>query len=381
MVGTVRLTVSGPGTYRAKDAGGFDDLAVPPTATGRMTWRWSVVETDQPADVRGFVTPTAELIGEPTQTQDIAVPSIETKAQPSVRPGGTMTDTAIVSGTLPQGGMALSFAAYDVPFGADGQPVWPGEPGDYSGLCTPENLVWHNHDRPQVITTPGEYTSPAVPTDAYAMTLWVERGSAIPTAGEGEPATILEGECGVPHETTYGMKVTTKAQTPLGGPVVAPGDELSDTVRLEGALPAGGSVKVDLYQWPAGDDAVCSAETRVWSSAATPLTGGMFPRGMELDLRAEGQTFTVPDLAEGTNLGFVETTTDATGRELSRGRCGEPDETVTVIHPAVSSVHTLPETGGDTPLPVLVASAAALVLLGGAAILVGQRRRQVTVTG
>ncbi len=373
VVGTVSLTVTEPGRYHAKDADGFGALAVPPGATGHMTWRWSVVEEEQPADHRGFVRGSSELVGEPTQTQTIAVPSIRTRAQPSVRPGRSMTDTAIVSGVVPEGGMALSFAAYSVPFGADGSPAWAGEQGDFSGFCTPENLVWDNHANPQIITEPGTYTSPSVPTDAHSLTLWVERGSA--PGSDGRPETIVEGVCGAPEETTYGLRVTTQAQAGESSARVRPGGELWDTVLLTGALPDGGAVSVDLYRW-ADDAPVCTAESRVWSSEPVPLVGGMFRGGVLVDFRERGQTFTVPELPEGTRLGLVETTRDAEGRVLSRGRCGEEGETVTVVRPAVSSAHALPETGADRDLSTPTIGAAALITAGGLLTVLAIRRRR-----
>jgi len=380
VIGRVRLTVTEPGTYYAKDADGFDELSVPATAKGRMTWRWSVLEDEQPAEVAGFVKGSAELIAEPTQTQQIAVPEIETQAQPSVKPGETMRDTAIVSGTLPEGGLNLSFGAYDVPFGKDGQPVWPGEPGDYSGFCTPENLVWDNHGDPQLVTEPGEYTSPEVPTDEYSMTLWVERGSSVPGEG-GEPETIVEGECGIPNETTYGMKVGTQALVSTGERFANPGDEIWDTVRLEGALPEGAQVKVDLYQWTG--DASCTEATRVWSSKPVTIDGGMFRDGVTVDLAEHGQKFTVPALADGTRLGFVETTVDSDGRVMSTGVCGEESETVTVVVPQVGAA--LAATGGRSDnIPYLVMAAGGLLSLGGIAIVcaaVLRRRRLLTEQG
>jgi len=152
---------------------------------------------------------------------------------------------------------------------------------------------------------------------------------------------------------------------------VNPGEQLWDTVKLEGALPAGGSVVVDLYQWSEDAEPVCTEETRVWSSEPVVLRGGMFREGMTIDLRERGQAFTVPDLPDGTRLGFVETTVDALGREVSKGACGEPDETVTVAVPAVASVHTLPETGGDDDglRAVLIAAGGLLGL--GTLVLVG----------
>jgi len=370
VVGAVRLTVTEPGTYYAKDAEQFADLAVPADARGSMTWRWAVRAAEQPPAVAGFVHESSELIAEPTQTQRIALPEIETKAQPSVTPGETMSDVALVSGTLPDGGLDLSFAAYDVPFGEDGLPVWPTSRGDFSGFCTPENLVWDNRGDPERVTEPGEYRSPDVPVDTYGMTLWVEQGS-IPGAEGEAPHVVVEGECGIPNETTFGMKATTLAQAESGGSSVNPGEQLWDTVKLEGALPAGGSVVVDLYQWSEDAEPVCTEETRVWSSEPVVLRGGMFREGMTIDLRERGQAFTVPDLPDGTRLGFVETTVDALGREVSKGACGEPDETVTVAVPAVASVHTLPETGGDDDglRAVLIAAGGLLGL--GTLVLVG----------
>ncbi len=373
VVGTVQLTVTGAGRYKASDATGYDQLHVPAVGEGSMTWRWSVRSDAQREDVRGFVTETSELIGEPTQTQIIGQPELSTQAQPSATPGTTMVDVATVGGTLPADGLNLSFTAYNVPFGEDGQPVWPEgtQPGDYSGFCTEDNLVYTNTDSPQLITTAGDYTSPEVTTTSYAMTLWVERAASV-TTGE----TIAEGKCGIPTETTYTGKVTTQAQTTSGKTIVKSGEQVWDTALLEGAVPAGGTIEVHLYQWKNGADAVCTDKTLVWSSKPVALDGGMFPKGLTVDFKEHGDTYTLPAVSADTNFGFIETTKDAEGRIVSQGKCGEPSETVTV------EASKLAITGGDdAQLTALLAGGGALLALGAITIITAAviRRRKETV--
>ncbi|MGZ0069865.1 hypothetical protein [Microbacterium arborescens] len=365
IVGVVRMDVTEPGRYKASTAAGFDELTVPAVGEGWMTWRWSVRDADQAEALRGHVRETSELIADPTQTQEIGQPEISTLAQAGARPGQTMTDTAIIAGTVPATGLDLSFAAYNVPFGADGQPVWPGEPGDYSLFCTPENLVYDNHATPQRITTTGEYVSPEVPTNEYAMTLWVER--AVTT--EDTPQVIVEGKCGLPNETTFTGKVTTKAVTSNGAPTVAAGDQVWDTVLLEGAVPDGGTVEVELHQWKVGADAVCTEQTRVWSSEPVALKGGMYQEGMSVDFGQLGQKYTLPAVESDTRFGFVETTRDREGRIVSQGECGEPDETVTV------EGTKLARTGGATDLGMVAGIAGGVLLIGAVAFLAARRRQ------
>lgn len=358
VVGSVTLTVSEPGRYKASSADGFAALTAPAAGQGWMTWRWSVRSAAQPPDMQGYVVDTAESIGDPTQTQVLAQPVITTMAQAGARPQATMSDTAIVGGTLPADGIDLSFAAYSVPFGADGQPVWPGQPGDFSAFCTAENLVFDNHATPQRVRAPGDYASPVVPTDGYSLTLWVERAAAVSTG-----AIIAEGVCGLPNETTYVGSVTTQAHSSAAGAgsggSAKSGDKLWDVALLAGAIPEGGAITVHLYRWAKGAAAVCTDESRVWSSEPVALRGGMFPDGSEIDFRAHGHSFTIPAYSADTQLGFVEVVTDKSGREVSRGTCGAASETVTVAATA------LPATGGGIAAPLrLLGISMALIALG-----------------
>lgn len=355
VVGAVALTVSEPGRYKASSAEGFAALTAPASGEGWMTWRWSVRTGDQRADVQGRVAETAELIGDATQTQVLAQPVIATVAQAGAQPGATMGDVATVGGVLPADGLDLSFAAYSVPFGADGQPRWPGAPGDYSGFCTAENLVFDNHATPYRVQAAGDYASPAVDTTEHAMMLWVERGASVSTG-----ATIVEGECGLLNETTYVGTVTTQAHTATGSAGTATsGDKLWDVATLTGAVPDGGAITVHLYRWTKGAAAVCTDDSRVWSSEPVALSGGMFPQGIEVDFRAHGRAFTIPAYSEDTQLGFVEVVTDKGAREVSRGRCGAASETVTV------GATALPATGGSAVAPVrMIGISVGLIALG-----------------
>lgn len=362
LLGSYTTQVTEPGKIETPADAGDLGFTAPAAGAGHIVWVFSVRDEDQ-GDNAALITEWSDDYGVPTEIQTIAQPTVVTKAVAGVRRGGVATDVATVGGTLPATGAHLSFAAYAVPVDDQGH-----APEDLSAVCVDANRIFDDHDTPQLVTAPGDYTSPQVAIDDYATVLWVERLSSVPTAGE-EPQTIHEGRCGIPNETTYVVDVTTKAQSSGGESTVKPGDELWDTVVLTGWVPSGGSVQVDLYSFGAGE-AVC--DEPLWTSEAVPLEGGLSVDGREIDLADHGQIFTVPRVDSGMRLGFVETTRDAVGRIVSRGECGAPEETVTV------QTAPLAATGGTvTDLPLIVG--ASLLGVGGlvlVALLVTRRRRQ-----
>lgn len=361
LIGTYTTQVTAAGTISTPTDGGELGFTAPTAGEGFIVWVLSVRDEDQ-GDNAALIGEWSDDYGVPTEMQKVAQPTVITNAAAGVQLGGAATDVASVGGTLPAGGAQLSFAAYTVPVDESGQ-----TPGDLSTVCVEANRIFDDHRSPRLVTEPGDYASPEVPVDAYAMILWVERLSSVPGAGE-ESQIIHEGECGLPNETTYVVDVTTKARSAGGGSTVKPGEALWDTVVLRGWAPDGGTVQVDLYRFGRG---AATCDEPAWTSDPIPLAGGLFADGLEIDLGARGQTFTVPAVADGTRYGFVETTRDAEGRVVSRGQCGETDETVTV------SVTPLASTGGaSASVPLVVGAsllgAGGLVLV---ALLIVRRRR------
>lgn len=365
LLGSHTMQVTEPGsvaTPTSADALGF---TAPAAGEGRIVWVLSVRDDDQ-GDNAAMITEWSDDYGVPTEIQTIAQPSVVTKAVAGVRRGETATDVATVGGTLPAAGANLSFAAYSVPVDEAGS-----APEDLSEVCVDANRIFENHGSPQLVDEPGDYTSPDVVVEEHSMILWVERLSTVPVKGEA-PQTIHEGVCGLPHETTYALDVTTKARTTTGTAVTEPGDTLWDTVVLTGWVPAGGTVQVDLYRFEGGDP-VCAEP--IWTSDPVVLEGGLFPDGLEIDLAEHGQSWTVPHVEDGIRYGFVETTRDAEGRIVSTGVCGDSDETVSV------RAEPLASTGGTTSHAPLIGGsllvAGAIVILASHAV----RRRRLASDG
>ncbi|WJL96228.1 hypothetical protein QSU92_03235 [Microbacterium sp. ET2] len=122
-----------------------------------------------------------ELFG--VRSQITAVPDVSSRAEGRVLVGAPMSDTVVVGGVVPTGGLTVSSAVYRAVAGVE-----PEE------ACTPETLVWQSE--PITVTEAGEYTvtSPAVtePGTYY----WRER--AVDGAGE----EMHHGPCGLANETT-----------------------------------------------------------------------------------------------------------------------------------------------------------------------------------
>lgn len=352
LIGSYTTQVTGPGTIETPASAAELGFTAPAAGEGHIVWVLSVRDEDQ-GDDAAMITEWSDDYGVPTEIQRIAQPTVVTDAVAGVRLGGTATDVASVGGTLPATGANLSFAAYAVPVDAGGQ-----APADLSAVCVDAHRIFDDHGSPRLVTEPGDYTSPEVAVDEYALILWVERLSTVPAEGE-EPQIIHEGECGIPNETTHVLDVTTRARSTEGGTTVEPAHTLWDTVVLTGWVPSGGSLQVDLYRFDPSDP-VC--DEPIWSSEPLALDGGLHTDGLEIDLAEHGQTFTVRNVDDGMQLGFVETTRDAAGRVVSRGDCGEPDETVTVRSAPLAA------TGGPaTAMPLAVG--AALLAAGGLAVI------------
>jgi hypothetical protein len=215
LVGTVKLdaengfdpTVGSTKYVVKKDEAGNDVVG---TYAARVVW---------PGDDR--VAPFTSSVTDPAeQYATLPVPlDVTTKAHSDVElvEGGTATlgDTAIVTGTVPEG----STIEFDLHH-------WTGE----EPVCTPENLVDHSEATP--LDGPGEYESAPTVLDH------VNAGSYgyVETVRNVEGQVIDRGECGEADET---LRVTAAPEpTPL-----APADEDAAAAMADsdGALAVTGS--------------------------------------------------------------------------------------------------------------------------------------------
>lgn len=220
----VTTAEEGPGAYRVASDWGMD-------RPGYYTAVWTIRRENQSDEVasrlaRGYSW--TERWGVPSQI--VMVPDITTKAQAEASTGGSISDTIVVRGPIPAGGVTLTGSVYRA---VDG--VAPAD------TCVPENLIWTSE--PVAVSTPGEtvVTSPGVETAGTYY--WQER--AVDTAGR----LVHLGACGIENETSRVSEpapspspTPTPDRTPnptptMIPPAFPPSDEPSAT---PGALPATG---------------------------------------------------------------------------------------------------------------------------------------------
>lgn len=373
-LGTVPVVLTGTGQVETPESLEEGGIQAPAVGEGHIVWVFSIDDAANGGMVQDF----SDDYGVPTEIQMIAQPEVTTQAQPGVKPGESITDTAIVDGTLPAPGAELAFEAYKVPMiqnedgtwspdfpetDADGNPItW--EPNDLSWVCTDENLVFSNVGAGQIITETGSYTSPEVTDTEGGKYLWVESLHTVPGTEGEDSQLIAEGICGLPSETTYVVDVTTKAQTDDKDSATP---NIKDTAVLTGYVPENGTVTFEAFRGKAGQGATCTEATKVWTSEPVSLVGGYYPDGLEV----ESGTYAVPASGDDTTIYFIETTRDAEGRIVSQGECGEPDESVNINASKLAVTG-----GGDIALPLWIGGgvlAAGLMVIVAAQI---RRRRE-----
>ncbi|WHP18244.1 hypothetical protein [Cellulomonas sp. ES6] len=309
------------------------------------------------ARVAPFVSPfddLREVFYVPGSPEVVVPPQAVTQAQDAAPAGGTMRDTALVTGTT-QPGDHLVFEAYG-----------PQEPGAVP-VCDAGTLLWTSE--PVEVRGAGYYDSGDAPApDRAGLVYWVE------TLARADGTVLDRGECGAPAETTTVTEDVTVRTTALAAaedPVA--GTEVWDVLTVRGTVPDGTLATVDLFHAPPGEDLVCREP--VWT-ATVPLSDGAG------EYRTDAYRTTEP----GT-YGFVERTTAPDGTELSAGRCGEESETLTVGPPPatptsppaappppgtpVADAPPLAVTGADA----VTAGAAALLLVTGGAVALVHRAR------
>lgn len=381
-LGTVTETLTGAGTVSTPTDLEDGAIQVPASGEGSIVWVFSILRADQGA-TGDYVVEVVDNYGVPSEISTILQPEVTTQAVAGGRIGENIYDTATVSGHLPANGAQLTFDLYKVPMvqNEDGSwaidyPTTDGdtevldddgtstefELGDLSWVCTADNLVAADETGTTVHNT-GEYRSLDHEIEENGKYLWVEKLWSIPPT-DGERELIHEGGCGVPEEISFALDVTTVALSDTGATTgIEHGISVWDTARLTGYIPEGGRVNFEAYLVPAGTTK-CTADTLAWTSDDVPLDGGFYDTDHPLEVTSERHTFT-PDV--DSTLYFVAVTYDALGREVNRGECGDPDETLGL------KGQKLIATDGAAA-PVLLGCALA-TMLAGLVITLGARRR------
>ena len=354
-IGTYTVTTDAPGAITAQNI----SVGV---REGFVTLVWCVDPAAQPEPLRGLTAAWCDQYGLPSETVEVSAPIVVTAAQPLASPSGTVTDTAIVTGSVPASGMDITFEGFLQPEDAP------------APVCELSNRIYAS-TAPITVTEPGEYTSEefAVTMDHLGTVYWVE------TATLPDGTVIHVGECGLPNETTLVqlVEVTTQATE-----TVELGQQARDTALLVGMVPPGASITFNAYRQPegtptvgggqVGDDGmiltpICEADNRVFDGTDQPVATpvGNFPDGTTV--LGPSTRFDEP----GTYF-WVETLRDRDGEILHQGLCGAHNETTLVSSPRPP----LALTGASDALLPLGMLAGGLSLAGLAAILATTIRRR-----
>lgn len=157
---------------------------------GAVYWIESLYDADGDVLVEG-------VCGAPGETTVVTVPpvplTVTTTATPAVDLGEPATDTATITGTVPDGA-TLTFEAYL-------------QSGDEPS-CTADELV--HTTEPISLDGAGEYVSEPVVFERVGTYYWVE------IIRDAEDAELVRGLCGAPGETTI------VSETPLPSPTPTP---------------------------------------------------------------------------------------------------------------------------------------------------------------
>jgi hypothetical protein len=211
-------------------------------------------------------------------------------------------DVATVTGDIPVGS-TIAFEMYQWPHGA-------------APTCTAP--VWTSPAL--TLTGEGDVVSPSGDVTALQGDL-----GFVAVVRDAEGTVLARGECGTADETitaeTFDVATSALAdrEAVFGDRVV-----VRDSAVVTGTVPMGGTLAFELYTWPVGTDAVC--DEPAWTSEVVPLVAG-----------ETTSPDVVVDPVQG-NLGFVAVARGADGRELSRGACGAPEETVVDDELAIRTV-------------------------------------------
>ena len=191
------------------------------------------------------------------------------------------------------------------------------------GATVAFELYQWEHGGPPTCVAP-EWTSPALTLTGEGDVVSPPGDVAVLTGDLGFVAVVRDtdgtvlarGECGADDETlpagTYDVVTTAEAER---APVLGDQVVVHDTAEATGTVPTDATLTFELYTWEPGAQAVC--EEPLWVSDPVPfvLGGTTSPEVLVDPLSGD--------------LGFVEVVHGTDGRELSRGECGAPGETIT----------------------------------------------------
>jgi hypothetical protein len=275
-----------------------------------------------------------------SETTHAPLPTVITRAGSSSGFGGTLTDTATVSGPVPvHGATTLTFELYLADAGAD-----------LSSACTAENLVGDTGREPVAVTAEGEYTSPAIRTHTSGTHVWVEQLWFTPE-GEREARLLSRGACGVVDETTV---VESPGVTTVATERAATGAPFADTATVTGLAPdAEAELVFFVYRNDLGEAPTCSADRLIAETSPVTVRGSGSYASPDVRSDLTGVMQWVAELRH-------RSTPDAEAVVLYRGACGEESES--------TFVGTLAATGSEPeselPVGLLGAAGAGAVALG-----------------
>ena len=276
------------------------------SVSGFLTIQWSIRRAAQPVELQGLVSDWSDDYGIPEETVEVQPPAIITTAQPISGPGGTVHDSATVSGLMPTAGLDISFAGY------------LQTAGSTTPVCDASTKRFAS-SRPTFASGPGVFESEefSVPADVSGEVLWIETATI-----HGTDTAVHRGVCGQRGESTHVGPPTISTVPPEGA---VSGSSVHDTATVSGWINDGTVVVFYLYKQAEGASAlVCDSKNQVGGALGPiPITPGV----------ADAATYQSPESSklEPGQYGFVEQLVDRTGKVTISGGCH--DELFTVSSP------------------------------------------------
>lgn len=345
VVASVRLTVTGPGTYASPS------VTLPDP--GFVTWVWRVVKADQPATWRDYIAGDwQDAYGLAAETTSVRWPVTITSElrEYNVHPAGRAFDTIKLSGFPADHGDYVG----DDCWGADVDEVQHtvyGPFGDASELTDDLDLT-----TAPVLT---RLTTPAR-NGTYELG-WTDPDSIVPTEpGFYVVVSLFIGDDRVqPYRSSpadvrerFYVPPTPTGQTPVSvitqaTPAALVGELFDDLALVQGtAIPTGASLVFRAYG-PQPADAEPTCVEPFYESDPVPVTqAGIYRSG-------------TTSVSEPGSVYWVETLSDATGKVIAQGVCGAPGETTVVtraesftVTTKASATVTLGEEATDTAVVI-----------------------------
>ncbi|TIH33793.1 hypothetical protein D4765_14010 [Subtercola vilae] len=319
-IGTATQILAGGGTVTSSSI----DVGY---AAGYDTVVWALVKADQPAQYQGYFADWSDNYGVPAETAQILTPTVTTKAQADAAPGGTVQDTATITGPMPTVGVDVTFKGY------------LQKDGSTSPVCDASTLTYTS-TKPVTATTAGDYPSEAFPVadTTTGKVFWIETASV-----HGTTNVISTGKCGVTSEQTVVAQPTVVTAPPTG---LSSGATAHDTLTVNGQINPGTTAVVTLYKQATGAATlVCDTSTQVDAiSAPIAITAGFASDA--------SYTSAETDALVAGNYGFVEQLLNAKGVAIVTGGC--LDELFPVSQPTVVTTPPSTLTAGSTATDTLV---------------------------